>query len=279
MGGHFRAFSFVDRILEVEAGRRACARYAIPRELATFPISLVAESIGQVAAWVAMAATDFRRRPVAGLGGRIEILAPVEPGQTLDLTVELDHLDDDAIAYHGLARSNGTTLLQLAECVGPMLPADEFDDPVALRGRFGALRGSDASAAGVPDVAVLPLHVAEGRGPRRRATLTVPVTAPFFADHFPRRPVLPGTLLLDAMFRLACAVAHHAEPTTGAGVWSPRRASDVKIRTFIAPGETLDIEATLHDRDQGRLRLRLGAKVGDKSVASARVELAEGSAG
>ncbi len=38
-------------------------------------------------------------------------------------------------------------------------------------------------------------------------TLAVPADAPFFRDHFPRRPVFPATLLLDAQIGLALAVA------------------------------------------------------------------------
>ena len=33
--------------------------------------------------------------------------------------------------------------------------------------------------------------------------LDVPAEAPFFADHFPRCPVFPATLLLDAQIRIA----------------------------------------------------------------------------
>jgi 3-hydroxymyristoyl/3-hydroxydecanoyl-(acyl carrier protein) dehydratase len=195
----------------------------------------------------------------------------------LDLAVELDRLDRDAIAYRGVARVEGTAILQLDECVGPMLPAEQFDDPAALRDRFDALRGSGASQGGFSGVDELPLEVVKERGPRRRATLRVPVAAPFFADHFPRRAVLPGTLLLDAMFRLARIVAGDIGPSARAALWSPRTASDVKVRAFIAPGETLDVEATVHEQEAQRLRLRLGARVGDKSVATARVELlAEG---
>jgi 3-hydroxymyristoyl/3-hydroxydecanoyl-(acyl carrier protein) dehydratase len=276
MGAHFCAFSFVDRIVQIEPGVRALARYVIPSKLPAFPIALVAESVGQAAAWVAMAATDFRARPVAGLGGRIHILGSARPGQVLDVSVELDRLDDDAIAYRGCAQIGGTAVLQLDECVGPMLPADQFDDPAALRGRFDVLCGADGASGDFDGVDPLPLRVTEGRGPQRRATLCVPAAAPFFADHFPRRPVLPGTLLLDAMFRLACLVAHDADPPTGGAVWSPATASGVKIRTFIAPGTMLDIDATLHEQDSQRCRLRLGAAAGGKSVASARVEMQAG---
>lgn len=279
MEGPFCAFSFVDRIVAIEPGLRAQARYAIPARLPAFPISLVAESVGQLAAWTAMAATGFRTRPVAGLAGRIDILGPAKPGQRVDVAVEMNQVDEDAIAYRGVATVAGAAILMLDECVGPMLPAEQFDDPATLRGRYDLLCSAGATPGAFPGMDPLPFHVSEGRGPRRQATLRVPETAPFFADHFPRQPVLPGTLLLDAMFRLAQVVAHEAEPPPHPGLWSPRTASEVKVRAFIAPGDTLEVEAVVRERDPQRVRLRLGAKVGVRTVATARVELSAGDEG
>jgi 3-hydroxymyristoyl/3-hydroxydecanoyl-(acyl carrier protein) dehydratase len=280
MGGHFRAFSFVDRILDVEHGLQARGRYAVPAGLAGFPTSLVAEAVGQLAAWMGMAATEFRRRPVAGLAGRIEILSQARPGQTLDLAVELDHVDTEAIAYRGVANADGVAILRLDECVGPMLAAEEFDDPLALRERFGLLCGPGAPPGSFSGLDMLSLHTAEVQpGGRWRATLQVPAAASFFDDHFPRRPVLPGTLLLDAMLRLASTMAQNVGSGDRRITWAPRKASGVKLRAFIAPGETVDLEAAVQEQDSDHLGLRLGARAGQRSVASARVELTAGSAG
>ena len=50
MDHHFRAFSFVDRINAIEPGVRISGSYTIPVGLAEFPMSLVAEATGQLAA-------------------------------------------------------------------------------------------------------------------------------------------------------------------------------------------------------------------------------------
>ncbi len=75
-------FSFTRAALST--GGRAKANssvYVIPSELRDFPLALVGEAIGQLAAWAAMAAVEFGQRPVAGLAGSIELLhAPVRPG-------------------------------------------------------------------------------------------------------------------------------------------------------------------------------------------------------
>ena len=92
------------------------------------------------------------------------------------------------------------------------------------------------------------------------ATLTVPTQAPFFADHFPRRPVFPATLLLDAQIRLAMQLAAPGS--------KPVRMTHVKMRSFIAPGQVLRIEARRSDPQ----RLRLSADTDGKTVSTARLE-------
>jgi 3-hydroxyacyl-[acyl-carrier-protein] dehydratase len=198
----------------------------------------------------------------------------------LDLAVEIQQVDTEAIAYRGVANAEGAVILRMDECVGPMLAAEEFDDPLRLRERFVLLCGPGAPPGSFPGVDTLPLNAVEAeRGQRHHATLQVPASAAFFEDHFPRHPVLPGTLLLDAMFRLAGTVASHGGPGRGASTWVPRKASDVKLRAFIAPGEALALEAVLEEQGADHLGLRLGARAGKRSVASARVELTAGSTG
>src|SRR5215470_16103807 len=150
MGEHFCAFSFVDRITDFQSGIRIRGRYAIPSELDAFPSSLAAEAVGQLAAWAAMAALNFERRPVAGLAGAIRLLAPIRPGQTLELSVELEGGDADAIGYSGVALIDGNPVIRLEHCVGPMVPQEEFDCPRALRERFELLCGPGAMPGGFP---------------------------------------------------------------------------------------------------------------------------------
>ena len=51
---HFRAYTYVDRILAVQPGVSARGAYHIPTTLAEFSGSLVAEATGQLAAWSAL---------------------------------------------------------------------------------------------------------------------------------------------------------------------------------------------------------------------------------
>lgn len=273
MAEHFSAFSFVDRITAFEAGARAQGQFAVPERLTAFPACLVAEAVGQLAAWVGMAHVGFRRRPVAGLAGETVFLADVKPGASLVLEVELESCDEEAIAYGGCARVAGAKVLELKNCVGPMLPLEEFDAPDAVEARFQVLRSRGAPGGTFRGVAPPELRGLDRQpGQRVRATLQVPAAAPFFADHFPRRPVLPGTLLLDSQIRLAMELARElARP--GGRPLAPSRVTDVKIRSFIVPGQTVELEAQL--APAGELaEASLAARTNGKAIATGRLELA-----
>jgi 3-hydroxyacyl-[acyl-carrier-protein] dehydratase len=273
MAERFSAFSFVDRITKLEPGVRATGRYAIPGYLPRFPACLVAEAIGQLAAWVSMSQLGFRRRPVAGLAGETLFFDAAVPGQVLDLAVELTTCDEDAVAYGGAARIDGEAVLELRHCLGPMLPMEEFDAPEAVRADFEVLRGPGAHPERIrvlpqPEVTVTE-HVP---GKALVASLQVPASAPFFGDHFPRRPVFPGTLLLDRLIALAVELAGEA---SGAGA-APARVTDVKMRAFIAPGENVEIKVELRPQRATTLTANLAARVGGKTVATGRLEIAPG---
>jgi len=274
MNERFRAFSFVDRITR-SAPHRIEGEFTIPARASRFPPSLMAEAVGQLAAWWSMAELDFDVRPVAGLAGETRYHQTAVPGQTLRLEANIERCDAEAVAYNGRAHIDGRLALELIDCVGPMLPMTDFDDPQAVRADYEVLRGQGAPAdrfGGVPSPRLdTTTHV---RAERLAATLQVPNLdeVPYFADHFPRRPVFPGTLLVDAMAGLAVHLAQEAMPAASALTVSSVR--NVKIRTFTPPGATLELEAEVLEADGERVRLKLGARSGDRTIAGVRIEVA-----
>jgi len=274
MTAHFAAFSFVDRITEFIDGSRARGFFWVPQGIGVFPSSLVAESVGQLAAWVAMSKVDFRGRPVAALATETRFLGVVLPGDVLELAVEIEDCDDNMVSYGGSAFVEGRQVIELEHCLGPMLPVEDFDAPDALRERLSLLRDRGAPRGRFPGVDV-PEAVVIDRVPGKslRANLNVPREAPFFADHFPRSPVFPATLLLDAQIRVA---ARLVEATCGPQFARPvpSRMTHFKMRAFITPGQEVELAATLTSQDPLAVRVALSAQVAGKSVATARVEFA-----
>jgi 3-hydroxymyristoyl/3-hydroxydecanoyl-(acyl carrier protein) dehydratase len=274
MGGRFSAFSFVDRITALDAGAGAQGRFLVPAHLTGFPPSLIAEAVGQLAAWAAMAKLDFDRRPVAGLAGEIEFLRDVIPGETLDLAVEIESCDEDAIAYGGSARANGTPLIELKRIVGPMLPMADFDVPAAVRADFETLVGGGAPNArlqGLPDLDLAPIERAPGRW--LRAALQIPAAAPFFLDHFPLRPVFPGTLLMDAEMRLARELASEALQCPPGAKVAVTRVRDSKMRSFVLPGQAVEIKVEMGAPERDEVVATIVAAVNGKSIATGRMDL------
>ena len=273
MTDRFSTFSFVDRITALEDGRWARGRFAIPAGLPGFSTCLVAEAVGQLAAWVAMAQAEFRRRPLAALSGETRIVREAAPGEFLDLGVEIESCDPDAILFGGWARVADAPVLELCGCVGLMLPLEEFDAPEAVRQDFETLCGPGARPSRFPGITAPDLSLIDRiPGRRLRASMRVPVSsAPFFDDHFPRRPVFPATLLLDAEIRLAVQLA---EETLPAGQrFRAARVADAKMRAFILPGQAVEIEAEMRSATDGAAELTLAATAEGKRVATGRMEI------
>ena len=239
MRERFAAFTFVDRITEFDAGRSACGHFDVPPGITSFPGTLVAEAVGQLAAWVAMAAVDFRGRPVAALARECRYLGDVAPGQRIDLEVDIEHCDDDSIVYQGAASVDGARVRELEDCLGPMLPLADFDDPQAVGEHFALLCAAGATPgrfAGVPAPDLSPLEQ-QRRGEHGAA--------------------------------LALELAAGLPPGAGGARFELGSVSDVKVRSFTPPGQTVELSARLRDAGTHAATVALTASVAGKRMASA----------
>ncbi len=270
MGERFAAFTFVDRITGFDAGRSARGHFDIPAGLARFPGTLAAEAVGQLAAWVAMAHIEFRGRPVAALTRDCRYLGEVRPGQRIDLEVDIEHCDDESVVYRGWASVGGKRVRELNDCFGPMLPLADFSDSRAERDHFELLCGAGAPPGrfdGVPEPDLSVIEHDPGRV--LRAALAVPDDAAFFADHFPRRAVFPATLLLDAGASLALQLIAKLPVAPERAGFELDRVTDVKVRSFTPPGQTVELSASLRAADDDTATVALAARVAGKRMASA----------
>lgn len=271
MDGHFRAFSFVDRITSVQAGSRVCGTYQIPPGVGVFYRPLIAEAVGQLAAWAAMAAMEFKVRPVAGIAASVELLGEVRPGQTLELAADIESVDNEAVSYCGSATVEGKPVIKLNHCVGPMLPQEDFDDTRAVKNRYALLCNGGATPGaygGVP--AVNFENVTTEPGQWIRATLPIPGAAPFFDDHFARRPVFPGTLFMQKVLEMATDMVEKI-PAPNGGVWVARIIADGKLRTFIPPGDSLDFEARVAKHEGNSIVIAVEARKAKRVTGNSKI--------
>ncbi|HVN29950.1 MAG TPA: hypothetical protein VMT64_15745 [Candidatus Binataceae bacterium] len=260
-------FLFVESIGEFESGSRARGQVRIPAE-AKFPPCIIAEAIGQLAGWIAMEHSQFKLRPVAGLVGECVISGSPEAGAVVELAVEMETCDDDAVAYSGSACIDGQPVVTLERCGAPMLALADFDDPDAMITRFALLRSGTAPVefAATLHEAVDLQNIACNGG--AGCSIITPADASFYADHFPRKPVFPATLLLDAEIRLAVLALknrHGGRMPKVDGI----RITDVKLRTFIGPGTAVTLRADPGDSDPSSESFALTASVDSRRIASA----------
>ena len=137
--GYGMAFLLVDRITEIDPGKRAWGQFVVPPDLRDPSHCLAVEAVEQLAPWAAMAKAAFRSRPVAGLAGEVKFEERVAPGTTLDLEVEIEGCESDAVLYDGWARVGPLLIVEMSRCVGSMPPMEDFEAPEAARARFELL--------------------------------------------------------------------------------------------------------------------------------------------
>jgi 3-hydroxyacyl-[acyl-carrier-protein] dehydratase len=285
MEDHSRAFSFIDRITMLQHGTRIHGRYTIPPGIHEFPLALAGEAVGQLAAWAAMAASDFQHRPLAGLAGRIELERQVWPGQVLELAANLEHVDAETAQYSGTATVDGAPVVRLSDCVGPMMPVINFDDPKTLRTRFNQLLGDSSRndperslrcGNGFPGLPELRAERTGGEaGKHVQASFRVPAEAPLFADHFPRRAVFPGSLLMHVSLQVAGSFSAEIAPPAH-GKWMPAAIQNMKLRSFIPPGASLQLQASLKQRTDDSVSLTVETRSGGEVIATTGLLLKPG---
>ncbi len=265
-------FLFVDRISALDHDT-AHGALDLPPD-GGLPSWLIIEAVGQLAAWIAMARSHFTLRPVAAVVS--EVLLPDTDlggcrGTPIELRARVDRYDGRAVRYSGSAVCGGAVVANLVRCVGPLLPVEAFDDPVAVRHRLAALcAGGSNATVGLPSNPDLQGLTRQSDG-AQRAVLHVPSTAEYFADHFPRRAVFPATLLAEAQNRLAVAVAAEA---LGVDAGRVRAAGvhDLKVRAFSEPGSELHLTAALHEVSDGIAAVRVSATTDGARTATGRLD-------
>lgn len=113
-------------------------------------------------------------------------------------------------------------------------------------------------------------------GKRVRARKCVSYNEPYFAGHFPKEPVMPGVLIIEAMAQ-AGAVAMLSQPEMKGKTAYFAGINSAKFRQKVVPGNVLDLEVEIV-KVKGPIGIGKGTAYADgKIAASAEIMFAIGS--
>lgn len=99
----------------------------------------------------------------------------------------------------------------------------------------------------------------------------VTLSEDFLAEHFPDRPIMPGVLILESMVQLADWLIRHDTDFESLALASSFER--IKFRRIVRPGDRLDLEVKLQDRDGDTATVQGRALVEGTLVASATIGL------
>jgi 3-hydroxymyristoyl/3-hydroxydecanoyl-(acyl carrier protein) dehydratase len=286
-------FLFVDRILKLEPDQYiAGVKYITPDigylqqdaegQTHVMP-EVIGEALGQLGAWNVMQQNAFTRRPVAGVVGSVEFLGHAYVGDTVLLETFIDQHDEQAVHYHSVASVNGQPIFKINNALGPCLPMEEFIDSTEVRQQFAQIHRPDdiasvISAATQEAKLVSKIEPAQfiqvgfdkilswETGGNVVAMKHVSLHAPYFVDHFPRKPVLPLTLLIHCKTQLAREYIVDLLGTEKADKFYLANLRKIKMNQFIQPGDSIQTTLMPVKIEDEMILLRFRTELAGKRV-------------
>ncbi len=106
-----------------------------------------------------------------------------------------------------------------------------------------------------------------------RAVKNLTLGEEYLADHFPRFPVMPGVLMLQALAEAGAWLLRLSDDFRHS-IIVLREARNVKYGTFMEPGRQLQLSVELLERDERAAVLKGKGEVEGATAVSARLTLA-----
>lgn len=94
----------------------------------------------------------------------------------------------------------------------------------------------------------------------------------YLQDHFPRFPVMPGVLMLEAMYQASALLVYKTDDFRRSTVLL-KEARNVKYADFVQPGQTLVVRSELVKLDGALATLKATGCVGEGTAVSGKLLL------
>lgn len=284
-------FLFVDRILEIIPGKYIKGIKHVTADdfyltkdkggRACFMPSLIGETLGQLAAWNVMFVNDFSARPVAGVTSSAKFHRPAYVGETILLESNIEELDDSAVQYNSIAKVGDSVVFTIDGALGPMLPMRDFIDTDVVRRQFDEInRPGDCSF--LPATSILHNDnyffpsmqfdrvLAHEAGVSITTEKLITCAAPYFPDHFPNKPVLPLTVLLECKLNL---VKEFTKSAPFNGEYDLHECRKIKMNDFVSPGDVVQTNLKVKSLDAENAILFIRSEVDGKRVCVLEIVL------
>ena len=264
-------FRFIDRIVDYKAHRYVHAYklvtrneswfYQLPSGEQVLSPAVVSEAIAQASGWLAMASYDFRKRPILLADEETEYFDVVRPGDCLEIytIVTREEEGDDMLHTQSVARVDGRLVCR-CECTrGYLLPLEELADPALMRCHFQHVfkpgpipKSSPAKALHALELDFSPggLGLIDGLisvepGKSVVSYKNVTISESYFSEHFPRRPVVPGVVLMSCVGESCQYLLADSSKNIALSrrlSLAPLATHGIRFRRFVEPGDQCQIE-------------------------------------
>jgi 3-hydroxyacyl-[acyl-carrier-protein] dehydratase len=111
------------------------------------------------------------------------------------------------------------------------------------------------------------------KGVRIKALKNVTINEPYFVGHFPKRPVMPGVIMLEALAQAAALLSFETQDTLrdDKTLYYFVGIDGARFKRVVEPGDQLRLEVDL-DRVRGGIwKYKARAKVGEELACEAEL--------
>ncbi len=294
-------FLFVDRILKMEKGK--CAEgiknvsfsdeylvQTVPN-YSVLPRTLSFEAIAQLISWLVIYTKDFTVKPVAVMTAHTKFFGEIRPGDQLLIKAEIVSLNEQDALCKGSLEIDGKIIAELDNGICAFIPLDELENPSTVKDLYLTLSGdmtlekflqSSTSTATTQnrfggntfDLNLIDKVVDLEPGKVIRGIKSITMTQDFIVDHFPKRHVMPGTMIMETFVQLTERLLQESATQNGMGKIKVfvKEGHKIKFRQYVKPGDQMEVEISLLDFQDNFASIKAKATVDGKLVSSAKME-------
>lgn len=114
------------------------------------------------------------------------------------------------------------------------------------------------------------------KGKKAIALKNVSIDEPYFLSHFPKEPIMPWVLILEAMAQTGGLAFQSSFESEGEGVPFLARIEEFRLKKRVTPGDQIIIEAEILHVFSNLAKVKALAKAGGEIVAEGTLVLARG---